>query len=98
VSVPLAGQPLLDLATLVERTKLSARTWRRLISAGKIGVLRIEGSVRIPEAEFERFLAERYVPPRQTRRHGGPQEVEKILDCLVPRRRGRPRIEAGQRQ
>jgi Helix-turn-helix domain len=92
----LCGQRLLDLAAVIEMTKVSARSWRRIIRAGKIGVLRIEGSVRIPEAELERFLAERFTPARELRRKRGPEEIEAILDRVAPQR-GRPRIvEAGR--
>jgi excisionase family DNA binding protein len=87
-------QKLFDLCTIVERTGVSARTWRRLISAGKIGVLRIEGSVRIPEAELERFLAERFVPARPLRRPLAPASIEQLIEKHAPRRRGRPRAEA----
>jgi hypothetical protein len=88
------SQRLLDLAAVIERTKISARSWRRILRARKIGFLRIEGSIRIPEAELERFLAERYLPPRDLRRARGPEEIEEILDRVVPQR-GRPRVVAG---
>ncbi len=88
----LADQRLFDLSAIAARTGISPRTWRRLIAAGKIGVLRIEGSVRIPEAELERFLAERFVPARILRRDLTPSRVEEILDRHAPRLRGRPRI------
>ena len=89
---PLSAQRLLDLRTVAERTGISARTWRRLIREGAIGVLRIAGTVRVPETALEDFLRERYHPPRPLRRAVGPQEVEAILDRVVPRRRGRPKI------
>jgi hypothetical protein len=93
---PFSEQRLLDLAAVIERTKISARSWRRIIRARKIGILRIEGSVRIPEEELERFLAERFVPARDLRRVRGPEEIEEILDRVAPQR-GRPRIvEAGR--
>jgi excisionase family DNA binding protein len=85
---PLAEQKLLDLAYIIEQTGLSARTWRRIISAGRIGFLRIEGSVRVPEEEFAGFLKERFTPAR---RDLPPATVESIIDSVVSRRR-RPRI------
>jgi hypothetical protein len=88
---PFSEQRLLDLAAVIERTGLSARSWRRIIRARKIGILRIEGSVRIPEEELERFLAERFTPARDLRREREPQEIEAILDRAVPLR-GRPRV------
>jgi excisionase family DNA binding protein len=84
--------PLLDFADFCGRLLVSKRTGRRIIRAGKIGVLRIEGSVRIPEAELERFLTERFIPPHEPVRAAGPQEIEGILDRVAPRRRGRPKI------
>ncbi len=94
---PLADQRLLELSAVIEQTRLSARSWRRIISRGEIGVVRIGGSVRIPASALELFLSERFTPARNLRRSVGPQEVEEILDRLAPRRRGRPRIvEAGR--
>jgi hypothetical protein len=90
---PLSEQRLFDLSDIVKRTKISARSWRRIIRAGGIGVLRIEGSVRIPEAELERFLTERFVP-HKLRRPLASAEIEQVLDRVAPRRRGRPKIEA----
>lgn len=89
---PLCGQRLLDMQAIVERTQVSARSWRRIIAAGRIGVLRIEGSVRIPEAELERFLAERFTPAVKVLRHIDPATVESIVNNAVARRCGRPKI------
>lgn len=89
---PFTSQRLLPLDAVVKQTGLSARSWRRIIRAGKIGVLRIEGSVRIPEAELERFLAERFTPAKDLRRAREPQEIEAIIDSAIGHRRGRPRI------
>lgn len=89
---PLCSQRLLDMQVVVERTQVSARTWRRIIAAGRIGVLRIEGSVRIPEAELERFLTERFTPAVKVLRHIDPETVESLVNNVVARRRGRPQI------
>jgi hypothetical protein len=64
---------------------------RSLIARGELGIVRIAGRVFIPEAELERFLRERFSPPRDIRQNG-PQTVEDILDRVAPRRRGRPKI------
>lgn len=88
---PFAEQRLLDLPDIVKRTNISARSWRRIIRAGQIGIIRIEGSVRIPEAELERFLSERWHPAREIRRTG-PYSIEDALDKVAPAKRGRPRI------
>jgi hypothetical protein len=89
---PLSEQRLLDLATVAERTGISPRTWRRIIRAGGITILRIEGCVRIPEESLEEYLASRVIPARELRRSAGAEEVGKILDEAVARHRGRPRI------
>lgn len=91
---PLCEQRLLDLSDIVAKTKISARSWRRIIRAGQIGILRIEGSVRIPEGELERFLAERFTPAVKVLRHIDPETVESIVNNAVARRRGRPQISA----
>jgi excisionase family DNA binding protein len=91
----LAADLLLDLDAVVKRSNVSRRTWRREIAAGRIGVVRIAGSVRVPNSELEKYLSARYTPAREIRR-AGPQSIEEILDRVVPRRRGRPKIgEAG---
>lgn len=90
----LCEQRLLDIQVVVEQTQVSARTWRRIIAAGRIGVLRIEGSVRIPEAELERYLSERFIPAVRVRRHLDPGTVESLINNVVARR-GRPRLAGG---
>ena len=64
----------------------SPRTWRRLISRGEIGVLRIGGAVKVPEAELERFLSERFTPARSNRKEE-PRTVAEIIDLALPRKR-----------
>lgn len=88
---PLSEQKLFSIPDVVACTGLSSRSWRRLIAAGAIGIIRIGGVCRIPAEELERFLSERFVPARDLRRVKDPQEIESILDRVVPRR-GRPRI------
>jgi excisionase family DNA binding protein len=93
--LPLASQHLLDLSVVAKRTGRSRQTWRRIIARGEIGIVRLAGSVLIPEQELERFLAERFVPARVARRATEPQEIKSILDRHLPRRRGRPKIATG---
>jgi excisionase family DNA binding protein len=64
----------------------SARTWRRIIQRGEIGVIRIGGAVKIPEAELEKFLSERFTPARN-RRESRPQTVAEAIDRVLPRLR-----------
>lgn len=89
---PLGSQQFLDVPTFAQRISVSERTCRRIIRAGKIGVLRIEGSVRIPEKEIERYLAARFTPAVKVLRHLDPEMVESLVNEVVARRRGRPRI------
>jgi hypothetical protein len=91
---PLCEQRLFDMKAVVARTQVSARTWRRIIAAGWIGVLRIEGSVRIPEVELEQYLARQFVPAVKVRGID-PETVESLVNIVVARRRGRPRIAGG---
>lgn len=80
--------------SVAELTKYgSPRTWRRIIQRGEIGTLRIGGAVKILESELERFLAARSTPARIAPRTD-PQTVEQIIDQVLPRRRGRPKIGA----
>jgi excisionase family DNA binding protein len=91
--IPLAGQVFLSVDVVAERLQISARTLRRLIARGELGVLRISGTLRIPEQEFGRFIAERFTPAaRSVRQVVSPETIETILDKAVPRRRGRPKI------
>lgn len=83
--ISLSNQRVFTLAELAQYG--SARTWRRIIASGQIGVLRINGTVKIPEAELERFLAQRFVPARAAAPVNSKSVVE-ILDNIVPRRRG----------
>jgi excisionase family DNA binding protein len=93
--LPLCSERFLDVPALAQRLGVSERTCRRIIRAGKIGIFRIEGSVRIPEVELERFLAERFTPAVKVLRHVAPGTVESIVNDVVARRRGRPRIAGG---
>ena len=81
----LSSQRVYTIAELAQYG--SPRTWRRIIASGQIGVIRILGTVKVPEAELERFLAARFVPARAA----GPvdkRSVVEVLDSIVPRRRG----------
>jgi hypothetical protein len=51
-------------------------------SAGEIGVIRIGGAVKIPEAELEKFLSERFTPARN-RREARPQTVAEAIDRVL---------------
>jgi len=85
-TMTLADDLLLDLPAVVERTGLSAKTWRRIISSGGVGVCRIQGSVRIPKSSLEAYLASCFSPPRDTRPKE-TQSVVAILDRALPRKR-----------
>ena len=81
----LSSQRVYTIAELAQYG--SPRTWRRIIASGQIGVIRIGSTVKVPEAELERFLAQRFVPARAA----GPvqtKSVMEIVDAIVPRRRG----------
>ena len=80
----LSEQKMFDISDLLHLA--SPRTWRRLIQRGEIGVLRIGGAVKIPEAELERFLSERFTPARD-RRENRPQTVAEAIDRVLPRLR-----------
>jgi len=73
--------PISDLGHLA-----APRTWRRLIQRGEIGVLRVGGAVKIPEAELERFLSERFSPARSKRKEA-PRTIAEIIDTTLPRKR-----------
>lgn len=80
----LSEQKMFDVSDLGHLA--SPRTWRRLIQRGEIGVLRIGGGVKVPEAELERFLSERFVAPRK-QREDRPQTVSEAIDRVLPRLR-----------
>jgi len=80
----LSEQKVFDISDLGHLA--SPRTWRRLISRGEIGVLRIGGAVKVPEVELERFLSERFVAPRN-QREDRPQTVAEAIDRVLPRLR-----------
>ena len=80
----LSEQKMFDISDLGHLA--SPRTWRRLISRGEIGILRIGGAVKVPEAELERFLAARFTPARPNREEA-PRTVAQILDMTLPRKR-----------
>jgi len=80
----LSEQKMFDISDLGHLA--SPRTWRRLISRGEIGILRIGGAVKVPESELERFLAARFIPARSNREEA-PRTVAQILDMTLPRKR-----------
>ena len=49
-------EPLVTVAELAARLKVSQKTVRRLVAAGKIGSVRIRRSVRFTENDVEAFL------------------------------------------
>jgi hypothetical protein len=81
----LSSQRVFSIAELAQYG--SPRTWRRIIASGQIGVIRIGGTVKILEAELEKFLAARFVPARAACPVDKRSVVE-VLDSIVPRRRG----------
>jgi len=83
----LSEDVLLDLPAVIERTGLSARTWRRIISAGGIGIIRISGSVRIPKSSLEIYLSAHFTPPRETRKDPTPRQLAEVIDAVLPRKR-----------
>jgi excisionase family DNA binding protein len=54
---------LYSLEHLSEQWNCSVRHIRRLIASGQLGAVKVGGLVRIPQAEVERFLADRFVAP-----------------------------------
>lgn len=84
---PLSEHPLLDLPTVAERTRISLRTWRRIIRDKKITILRIEGSIRIPGEALEEFLAACLVRAQEPARKAPPVSIEAIIDRHAPRKR-----------
>jgi len=86
----LASQPCHDVPTVAKRWSVSERTVRRLIASGKIGVLRIAGTTRIPESEQERFLRESFTPPSTTPRKRTLVSVSRIVAAVARRHQGRP--------
>ena len=80
----LSEQKMFDISDLGHLA--SPRTWRRLISRGEIGILRIGGAVKVPEAELERFLTERFTPAR-SKREEEPRTIAEIIDMTLPRKR-----------
>jgi len=82
----LASQPCHDVPTVAKRWSVSERTVRRLIASGKIGVLRIAGTTRIPESEQERYLRESFTPSTITRKRT-PVPVSQIVAAVARRHR-----------
>ena len=84
----LASQPCHDVPTVAKRWSVSERTVRRLIASGKIGVLRIAGTTRIPESEQERYLRESYTPAITTPRKKMQVPVSQIVAAVARRHCG----------
>lgn len=78
----LASKPSHAVHVVADRLGLSERTVRRLIASGRIGVLRIMGTVRIPEVELERFLQEQFIPPSVNPRKNVPQAAARIVAAV----------------
>jgi excisionase family DNA binding protein len=92
--IPFSGQHHLELIYLEKQTGISSRTWRRFIASGLIGVCRIGRSIRVPEAELERFLADHFHPPTsskvpRTSRLPVRGSVTNIVDTVIERNRKR---------
>ena len=81
---------------LAKEWGVSRRHVQRIIASGLLGVVRIGRVVRIPQAEAERFLAERWVAPKtgETQRRrcsAATRNVASIADGIIElhRRSGR---------
>jgi hypothetical protein len=83
----LSDDALLDIDAVVAQTGISARTWRRIIAAGAVGVCRISGSVRIPKSSLEMYLATHFTPPRVSRKDSTPRQLAEVIDAVLPRKR-----------
>lgn len=96
MTTSLASQPSHDVSTVAKRWSVPERTVRRIIAAGKIGVLRIEGAIRIPESEQERYLRESFTPPSTTPRKRTLVAVAQIVAAVARRNQGRGKAEEGR--
>ena len=72
-----------------KRIPVCTRKGRSLIASGQIGIVRIDGRVFVPEPEIERFLRERYIPPRVLIH---PAKSITASEIIARAQRGRPRI------
>ena len=50
-------EQLLTIEEASELTRLSVGWWRRAVSHGRVGSIKLGGAVRIRESEFQRLLA-----------------------------------------
>ena len=74
---------------------ISVRQGHRIISRGEIGIVRIGRAIRIPEAEADRFLAERFIAAKTEigrRRPAVLRNVASIVDGIIPAHRLGPHI------
>lgn len=94
---PLSSQTFFDVPEVARRLGVSTKTIRRLIARGEIGFARVSGVVRIPEESLEAYLRTRFVEARPVRQDLSTATIEKLLDKVVPRRRGRPRVGTSER-
>jgi|GEM_PF-1436528 len=92
---PLAENRFLLAAEAADLLRCSTRTIRRLLARGELGVVRSAGTILIPAEEVERYIMERYTPPRIGRavERG---DLKAIIDSAVELHRGRPK--AGERR
>jgi excisionase family DNA binding protein len=82
---------LLPLGDLSGMWGCSVRHLRRLIASGQLGAVKVGDLIRVPEAEAQRFIAERFLPPKteepQCRRLAGTGNVATIVDGVIGRHR-----------
>jgi len=83
----LSDSELIPFNEFIQKLHCSPRTGRRILAVGEIGYIRRGGSCLIPKSEFEKYLAQRFVPARAA----APVQTKslmEIVDAIVPRRRG----------
>lgn len=91
VSQSFSGK-LHSLANLSNQWSCSIRHIRRLVARGELGSVKVGGLVRVPQAEIERFIAERFVSPKEEvpkRRRNKPLSagyVTSVVDSVIRRR------------
>jgi excisionase family DNA binding protein len=90
ISASFSGK-LHSLVHLSMQWDCSVRHLRRLIASGQLGAVKVGDLIRVPEAEAQRFIAERFLPPKteepQCRRLAGPGNVATIVDGVIGRQR-----------
>jgi len=91
MALSLATEQFLDVKEVAQRLHISGRTLRRLIARREISVFRVGGAVRISESALSEYLQKNFTPAA-FRRLCGPVDVETIIDRVLLKKRGRPRV------